>query len=435
MIGAKIKRIDGPSKDSLVLTLERLVITDDGRTRERRFVRLTLNRPRAEEVPSRPKGATPDGFTQKLRKELGGGRVAGAEQCDHGVILTVKRGEVVRRLVMDTSRKNAVLVDGDGAFIHARFGGPLRALKIRAGSPYPFPGPFEELALEVGTPKTPEDLATRERQLLQRAIRRSRKKQRRTLSKIEHDISRAEQAPALRALAQRVLNALPGRDPKIEIPPSRTPQEYAERLFHRAKRYERGTSRATTRKEEVIGQLEELDDLLATLKTAADNELETIRRQALLAGVRDVQQVAKKKHTRARSPFRRFLIAGGRTALVGRSARDNDTLTLRHARPHDLWLHARGVPGSHVIVPLERGQECGSDALADAAVLAAHFSSASRDDSVEVQYVARRHVHKRKGSAPGSVRVQREKTILVLLRRDDIARLVGGEIDPEGRLR
>ena len=50
--------------------------------------------------------------------------------------------------------------------------------------------------------------------------------------------------------------------------------------------------------------------------------------------------------------------AGDRAILVGRGAADNDALTLHVGRPHDLWLHARGVTGAHVIVPLRRDEPC-----------------------------------------------------------------------------
>ena len=56
-------------------------------------------------------------------------------------------------------------------------------------------------------------------------------------------------------------------------------------------------------------------------------------------------------------PYRRYEGAGGRPILVGRDAAANDELTLHVAGPRDLWLHARGWAGAHVIVPRNRGQE------------------------------------------------------------------------------
>ena len=71
-----------------------------------------------------------------------------------------------------------------------------------------------------------------------------------------------------------------------------------------------------------------------------------------------------------------------------------------HARPHDLWLHARDDAGAHVVVPLERGEACPSELLCDAATLAAHFSQARGQARVDVTYVERRYVRKPRKSRP-----------------------------------
>jgi predicted ribosome quality control (RQC) complex YloA/Tae2 family protein len=99
--------------------------------------------------------------------------------------------------------------------------------------------------------------------------------------------------------------------------------------------------------------------------------------------------------------------------LVGRGAAHNDELTLHVARPHDLWLHAKNRVGAHVIVPLDKGHTCPGDLLVDAAHLAAHFSDARNETTVEIQHTPRRHVRKPKGSPPGLVVVDREKVFVL----------------------
>src|SRR5207302_8865314 len=106
-----------------------------------------------------------------------------------------------------------------------------------------------------------------------------------------------------------------------------------------------------------------------------------------------------KQRAPARAPFRAFRSSSGARILVGRNARANDELTLKWARGNDLWLHARGVQGSHVIVP-EPGEAPDSRTLADAALLAAHFSSARNAGDAEVAWTRRKHVRKAKGAAP-----------------------------------
>ncbi|HAP40820.1 MAG TPA: hypothetical protein DCQ94_13835, partial [Nitrospira sp.] len=75
-----------------------------------------------------------------------------------------------------------------------------------------------------------------------------------------------------------------------------------------------------------------------------------------------------------RGPFRRFQSSDGYPIFVGRNARENDELTFGLARSEDLWLHARGTPGSHVIVRLEKGTEPPLETVRDAATLALLYS-------------------------------------------------------------
>ena len=130
---------------------------------------------------------------------------------------------------------------------------------------------------------------------------------------------------------------------------------------------------------------------------------------------------------KARLPYRRFAGSGERAILVGRGADDNDRLTLDHARPHDLWLHARDEAGAHVVVPLERGEACPSELLCDAATLAAHFSQARGQARVDVTYVERRYVRKPRKSPAGQVQLEREKVFRLRLEPDRLARLLAAE--------
>lgn len=110
---------------------------------------------------------------------------------------------------------------------------------------------------------------------------------------------------------------------------------------------------------------------------------------------------------------RRYLSSDGYEILVGRAARDNDSLTFKIAKPSDLWLHAADYPGSHVIVRNPTRKEIPHRTLIEAAQLAAYFSQASKDPKVDVHYTERKFLSKPKGSAPGLVRMSRFKNILV----------------------
>lgn len=111
---------------------------------------------------------------------------------------------------------------------------------------------------------------------------------------------------------------------------------------------------------------------------------------------------------------RRYRSSDGYDILVGRGARENDQLTFRVARPHDLWLHAADYPGSHVIVRNpQRTDNIPHRTVVEAAQLAAQYSHAKHDARVAVHYTQRKFIAKPKGSAPGLVRMANFRTMLV----------------------
>jgi predicted ribosome quality control (RQC) complex YloA/Tae2 family protein len=112
---------------------------------------------------------------------------------------------------------------------------------------------------------------------------------------------------------------------------------------------------------------------------------------------------------------------------VGRNAAANDELTKKVAKGNDLWLHARGLPGSHVVVPLAKGAAPDQETLLDAAHLAAHFSDGRGEPSCDVAWTRARFVTKKKGAPPGAVNVSQEKTLLLRVEPARLARLLASE--------
>ena len=110
---------------------------------------------------------------------------------------------------------------------------------------------------------------------------------------------------------------------------------------------------------------------------------------------------------------RRFDI-GGFTVLVGRNAAQNDEL-MRDARADDLWLHARDVSGSHVVVRRDGRPEIPSEVIQGAALLAARYSKADKRGKVAVVCAEARHVRKPRRGAPGLAIVTNESTLTVTL--------------------
>ncbi|HYX48957.1 MAG TPA: NFACT family protein, partial [Ktedonobacteraceae bacterium] len=100
----------------------------------------------------------------------------------------------------------------------------------------------------------------------------------------------------------------------------------------------------------------------------------------------------------------------GLTILIGKNSRQNEEVTFRQAAANDMWLHARGVPGAHVIVKAG-GRDIPRGTLEQAASLAAYYSQARGSTSVLVDYTLQRYVRHMKGGGPGMVIYEREKTL------------------------
>lgn len=283
---------------------------------------------------------------------------------------------------------------------------------------------------------------------LLRGVRRGLARTARKLAAIEGDAQRAEQVATLRRQASLVLSHLHelprhcteitlldlSRDPPepvaLQFDPQLGPKLSAEAWFIRARKLERGAAIAATRALATRAELTQLEQLAAQLQESLGLEgIEIVAGAAALLGIADNAGTGpgKKPKPIARLPYREFSGSGDRPILVGRGKADNDRLTLDHTKPRDLWLHARGDAGAHVVVPLGRDEDCPPDLLADAATLAAHFSKARGETPVEVTYTARRYVRKPRGSAPGLVSLIREDVFLLRLNPATLRRLLASE--------
>ncbi len=220
----------------------------------------------------------------------------------------------------------------------------------------------------------------------------------------------------------------------IALDPALGAGEIASRMLKKAHRYAAAQPRIAARQMEMARAERDLAQLLLRAEAAAD--LASVR--ALAAESRARPSSTRDQADRAnagaarpgaqaqRLPYRTFRTRGGARVLVGRSAKDNDTLTLRFARGDDLWLHVRGVQGSHVIL-VSPGEAPDSTALAEAALLATHFSSARGADGAEVSWTRRKYVRKGRGQAPGAVTFSQEKTLRVRLDEPLLLALLASE--------
>jgi predicted ribosome quality control (RQC) complex YloA/Tae2 family protein len=112
------------------------------------------------------------------------------------------------------------------------------------------------------------------------------------------------------------------------------------------------------------------------------------------------------------SPFKNFSFEGF-TILVGKNAENNDKLTLKFANKNDMWLHAKDVTGSHVVIRYRQGKPFTKPLITYAAQLAAYYSKAKSSTLVPVVYTLKKFVRKPKGAIAGTVTYENGETILV----------------------
>ncbi len=222
---------------------------------------------------------------------------------------------------------------------------------------------------------------------------------------------------------------LTGAPALLSLDPSLEPKRQMERWFQKAKKAERGLPQVSARMTEVEAQLLELRGRIERIERA-DPEALDAGASALGQGPEDSSRRARRKE-KAPAPIdrwsRRFVSAGGAEIRVGKGAAENDRLTFASAKGSDLWLHARGVPGSHVLLRRNKDEPILQEALLDAAHLAVHFSDARHEAKAEVIYTEARYVKKLKGTAPGLVSLSKEKTLWLQVEPPRLQRLLNPE--------
>lgn len=281
------------------------------------------------------------------------------------------------------------------------------------------------------------------------------KRAQRTLAKVEGDARRADKAEDFRnfgELLKTQLHTLRRGDKsallvdwsspdqaKVEVPldPTLSPKANMERYFHQHQRLSRNRERIEQRLEEMRQRVARLRELQDRAKEGDEAQIEELldlaRNEGLLRGFGRQQQPSqgrlspRSKAATPRQPYREYRSQSGLRIRVGKNARDNDELTLRHSRGTDLWLHARSVTGSHVLITGAGPSGPDNESILDAATLAAHFSEMRGETLVEVTSTQARYVRKPKGSPPGLVRYSHDKTILIRLEAERLARVLASE--------
>ena len=212
----------------------------------------------------------------------------------------------------------------------------------------------------------------------------------------------------------------------IPLNPRRTATENASAFLKRARKARKGAPILAQRLETTQTQKAVIQDYLDRLsEVKSDTELDTLREEvekSRLIRPRKKRPAPRSKRTDGDIHPRRYRTRDGWLVLVGRNNAENDRLTKSSARD-DIFLHAHGCPGSHVILKRDvRADQPPRSTLKEAASLAAYWSKARGAKNVPVNYTEIRYVQKPRGAAAGLVTIRNEKNLMVEpreIRRED----------------
>ncbi len=258
--------------------------------------------------------------------------------------------------------------------------------------------------------------------VLKQTLAREINKRESAISAIDSDRARFEHPEKLKRYGDLILaNLSNARINGIEIPEGTTLKQAAADYFARYQKARRALAPIASREREVSRDLDPLKRLLFRLEQEptvnCTAEVGKVAEQ-LLGTTKSTRRDKDKPRGKGVYAFgRRFKSSDGYEIVVGRNDRDNDALTFRVAKPHDIWLHAADYPGSHAIIRNPTREAPPHRTITEAAELAAFYSQAKREGKAAVHYAQKKFVSKPPRSKPGLVRLSSFKTILVEPRR------------------
>lgn len=192
---------------------------------------------------------------------------------------------------------------------------------------------------------------------------------------------------------------------RIKLKKELSPQKNAENFYRKAKNHKKEVEELENnlnRKRMQMGQI--------LAHKSAITEIEDVKTLRKYLKVNELLRVENQQEEVL--PYKKFEIEGFEV-LVGKNAKSNDKLTQQFTGKDDLWLHAKDVRGSHVVVKQQPGKNFPKSVIEKAAQLAAFYSKRKTDSLCPVIFTPKKYVRKVKGAPEGSVRVEKEEVILV----------------------
>lgn len=206
-------------------------------------------------------------------------------------------------------------------------------------------------------------------------------------------------APNSRELT--ALNYYTNEEITIPLDPTLTPAENAQKYFNKYNKQKRTFEALTELIQETADDIHYLESISNSLDIAlTEADLIQIKEELMQTGY--VRRKHTKKKEKITSRPMHYISSDGYHMYVGKNNLQNEELTFSFANGNDWWFHAKGAPGSHVIVKTG-GDELPDHTFEEAGRLAAYYSKNRGNDKVEIDYVEKKHVKKPNGSKPGFV--------------------------------
>ncbi|MCI9530204.1 MAG: fibronectin/fibrinogen-binding protein [Lachnospiraceae bacterium] len=192
-----------------------------------------------------------------------------------------------------------------------------------------------------------------------------------------------------------------GKMVSVPLDPQLTPQENAKKYFSRYGKLKRTYEALTGLIEETKEEILHLESISTSLDIAvSEADLGQIKEELVRFGYIKKKHAGKKEKIKSK-PFH-YISSDGFHMYVGKNNFQNEELTFKFASGNDWWFHAKGIPGSHVVVKTN-GEELPDRTFEEAGQLAAFYSKGRENEKVEIDYLERKHVKKPNGSKPGFV--------------------------------
>ena len=198
------------------------------------------------------------------------------------------------------------------------------------------------------------------------------------------------------------LNYYTNEEITIPLDPTLNAKENAQKYFDRYNKLKRTYEALSQLITETRAEIDHLESISASLDIALlEEDLTQIKEEMMEYGYIKRRNAGAKKPKITSQPFH-YLSSDGFHIYVGKNNYQNEELTFKFAGGGDWWFHAKGIPGSHVIVKTE-GKELPDRVFEEAGSLAAYYSKGKANEKVEIDYIQRKNLRKVNGAAPGFV--------------------------------